>query len=470
MDTLKYRYYSETREQRTLVLFPDKPFWFIASPIVLSILRYFDGKETLENTKNQLINFYNFTTDFDGLLQYVFNTLNEAKLFEENPKKTNSNPISIRDMLPVPVFNITKNCNLACRHCYADARYTTEYDSKTDLNTDQWKKVMDTVGEILKSRNEDRMLLTGGEPFLREDIMELIRHIHSIGFKPFINTNSLLIKDEQMRDLAKYKAELLVSVDGSSKEIHEYLRGKNTFDETVLKIKKLKESGVITKLSYTVHTKNLDEIEGFLRFAGEAKADQVAINNLSVLHRADISGIERVNTKDLNEKLYELAQQDSSFCFYINRTDFTNLGAILKCNMKFSYCGVGSASLCIDSNGDLYPCYNTMVEEFRVGNVLEDDLTELWSKSPVLEELRSLNVDEMNQQCAECLVRYYCGGGCRGETYYRYKDIRAPYPFCEDTQKTIIDMMFLVSKDYSMFTANIEDYEKLKKSHLSKPR
>ena len=79
----------------------------------------------------------------------------------------------------------------------------------------------------------------------------------------------------------------------------------------------------------------------------------------------------------------------------------------------------------------------------------------------ISQSLRKLNVNTINSQCAKCIVRYYCGGGCRGEAYYKFKDIKAPSPYCQDSKKTILDTMFILSENFEIFKEKAQAYHYL---------
>lgn len=277
----------------------------------------------------------------------------------------------------------------------------------------------------------------------------------------------ILIRDEDMDILRKCKAELLVSLDGATKNTHDFLRGEGAFDKTLNKIKKLKNKGVITKLSMTVHSGNYDEVEPFVALAEELQVDDIALNLLNVLSRAKECEIKRIKLCDFNKKLREISKKSSTWFNYISKTDYANLGAILLMNLKFEYCGVGAASLVIDYNGDIFPCYNNMNKECKLGNIRSDDLMEIWKNSSILNKLRELNINNFSNKCKKCPIKYYCGGGCRGEAYFENKSYYSVCPYCDDMRTGIIDLMFeLGEQDNELFYNRIHYYESVKSFYL----
>lgn len=236
----------------------------------------------------------------------------------------------------------------------------------------------------------------------------------------------------------------------------------NELFHVLTKIKLLKKHNVITKLSITLHSGNINDLEDFFELSEQLGVDGIAVNVLNVLERADKCNIKRVALKEVNAVIRNLSKKSEKAFEYASMTDFANLGAILLMNWKFVYCGVGAASLVIDYDGSVYPCYNNMREDCKLGNVLQDDMIEIWNNSEKLKELRKLHVDNFGKKCKACPVKYYCGGGCRGETFYESNTYLAPCPNCKDNLEGIIELMFTLSEgDNALFENRIKYYENM---------
>lgn len=457
---IKTRYCSFKRDKKNLIIFPEKPFWLVGDDSLELFVDFFSGKIDEDVLLNEAISNYNYSPEeYQETLANLESIFSAAKL-DEDSKDDTSKKIDYNTYFPLPVINVTRRCNLSCKHCYADAG---EKWKNEEMTTDQIKKVIhDIVYNYAKTTIDKRILLSGGEPFLRKDIYEIISYIKNIGATPLVNTNAILIEENYMDMLRETGAELLVSLDGSTKETHEFIRGKGTFDKTIEKIKLLKQYDVITKLSMTMHSKSIKDLPGFFELSEKLNVDGIAINILNVLERADKCGIKRALLKDVNRIIYECSKKSDKSFKYASVTDFANLGAILLMNWKFVYCGVGAASLVIDYNGDVYPCYNNMHKDMLLGNVLKDDMINIWNNSKKLKYLRSLNVNNFSEKCKNCAVKYYCGGGCRGETYYAYKTYDSPCPNCQDNYDGIIDLMFLLGEgDNELFENRVHYYENM---------
>lgn len=466
-EVLTYKYYIEERENRTLVIFPDKPFWFIGDSSIQIVLDFFSGKISEDFLQKELQNQFNYSNnETETVLLRLSRIFRDAGLFKEE-ESIESAKKQFKDYFPNPVINVTRRCNLKCKHCYAEAG---EKWNENELSCTEIKELID---KILNNYNlaefDKRILLSGGEPFLRKDILDIITYVYIKGGTPLINTNGLLISEGIMDTLRDVGAELLVSLDGASQESHEFLRGENTFYNTIEKIRQLKGHGVITKLSMTVHSKNINEMEEFIKIAETLEADGIALNMVNILSRAEKCGLERVKLTEFYRGLKRISKISPKAFNYISTTDFANVGAILLMNVKFEYCGVGAASLLVDYNGDIYPCYNNMNAECRLGNIRKDNILEVWNSSNKLKKLRKLNVNDFSEKCKICSVKYYCGGGCRGEAYFENKTFYSICPYCEDMKNGIIDLMFEIGKqDNEIFYNKIKYYENILEMYLER--
>lgn len=115
-----------------------------------------------------------------------------------------------------------------------------------------------------------------------------------------------------------------------------------------------------------------------------------------------------------------------------------NILTIARLCPRYKYCGTGT-NLLVDSNGDVFPCLNLAFPEFCAGNLRRQTFEEIWFHSPVLQKLRSTCVETLNPTCAQCFLRYMCGGGCRQEIYSLSGSLDLPAFYCASWKKTIIE-------------------------------
>ena len=127
-------------------------------------------------------------------------------------------------------FEITSSCNLKCKHCMLNLRDKRELDSqKIKRLIDEW--IHNGLLELQ---------LTGGEPLLRSDLLDIIEYARSRGLKVLLSTNGMLITDKFAEKFGKLGAFIEISLDGSNKEVHNKIRNSEIFDYVIQGIEKLK--------------------------------------------------------------------------------------------------------------------------------------------------------------------------------------------------------------------------------------
>ncbi|MCM8808142.1 MAG: radical SAM protein [Candidatus Omnitrophica bacterium] len=188
------------------------------------------------------------------------------------------------------IWDITKKCNLKCIHCFNADRYTSPfYNTGRELSTQQAKLAIDKF----KNGGVRHLHLLGGEPLLREDIVEIIKYAKENNFIISINTNGILLNEHLSKELLKLKVEqIVVSIDGATQPVNDGIRGRGTYHKIIKNIKNLqklnKESGKIMNvgLAFTLLKQNLHEVPLILDLAAFLEVDVIDIMELYVSGRA----------------------------------------------------------------------------------------------------------------------------------------------------------------------------------------
>src|SRR5215212_3962311 len=151
---------------------------------------------------------------------------------------------------PVVVWNSTKTCNLECIHCYASAK---KAKFPGELTTDEARAMIDD----LASFNVPALLISGGEPLVRPDILDLADYATSLGVRVTFSTNGTLITKEKAARLKKIGVTYCgISVDGAE-ERHDKMRGKvGAFREAIRGVRNCREAGIRVGVRFTVTQEN----------------------------------------------------------------------------------------------------------------------------------------------------------------------------------------------------------------------
>jgi MoaA/NifB/PqqE/SkfB family radical SAM enzyme len=169
-------------------------------------------------------------------------------------------------------ISLTNRCNLSCRMC----SIANSLPRDQELSTGQILHAIDEAQEYAIKE----IILTGGEPFLREDIFEIARHCSSKGLRSIVTTNGTLINEPMAESIINSKINHLhFSIDGLA-QANDYFRGLGAFDKIIKAVKLLTEkrkNGNFVSLGFacTVMDNNVDQLFGLLKLADDLGVDVI---------------------------------------------------------------------------------------------------------------------------------------------------------------------------------------------------
>src|SRR5215211_368627 len=176
-------------------------------------------------------------------------------------------------------WNLTYRCNLACEHCYLDAGGaplvdTENFSDRSELGTEECFRVID---EIAAFAPECVTILTGGEPLLRRDILEIVRRASERGLWVVVGTNGVSITENLARRLADAGARgLSLSLDALDPDRHDRFRNvRGAWRNTVEGAEILHRTGLPFIVQTTAGSHNLAELEAIADFAHDRLAAKV---------------------------------------------------------------------------------------------------------------------------------------------------------------------------------------------------
>ena len=322
-------------------------------------------------------------------------------------------------------WHITERCNLRCAHCYQSSFSGDEPDYAGLLAVlEQFKELL-TAWKRQKCRPGLRghLSVTGGEPFLRPDFMDLLRAFVADRdlFSFAILTNGTLIDQTTASALKEFKPSFVqVSMEGG-RETHDRIRGPGSFEKTVSAVCNLVSKGIRTFISFTAHRDNYLEFPVVADIARRLKVARVWADRLipppSDACRTNGAQAPCTLTSSETLRFFKLMHQtrvDRREWFRFRRTEVAMNRAIqfLVGGGAPYRCTAGDSLICILPNGDVYPCRRMPV---KVGNVLETPLVTICRESAMLQALRDR--DRIGAGCRRCFFARVCGGGLRCLSY-----------------------------------------------------
>jgi len=355
------------------------------------------------------------------------------------------------DKKPVVVWNVTSRCNLACTHCYA----ATGQASGNELDTQEALAVIDDLAAF----GAPVVLFSGGEPFVREDILTLARHAVGKKRRVVFSTNGTLIDRTLAADIKAIGVSYVgISLDGMEPAHDRFRACQGAFRRTLEGIRNCREAGVKVGLRVTMTRDNVGEIPAIFDLMEQEQIPRICLYHLVYSGRGaelaahDLSAEQRRNTLDLimdrTQRLHargfpaEVLTVDNH-CdgpyLYLRMVRENNpladdVMALLRMNGGNST-GLGIG--CISWDGTVYP--DQFWRNRPVGNVRQKPFSAIWGHpepGSFLAELRQRK-QRVTGRCATCRFLDICGGNFRARAEAATGDIWGPDPACYLTDEEI---------------------------------
>mgnify|MGYP003392553512 CR=1 FL=1 len=323
-------------------------------------------------------------------------------------------------------WELTRRCNLACSHCRASSKYGPYTD---ELTTDQCFKLID---EIVSFSNPI-IILTGGEPLLREDIFEIAEYGKKKGLRMVMAPNGTLLTDENVEKIMQAGIKRIsVSLDGPDAATHDNLRQvPGAFNQAVEGIARARNAGVEFQINSTITRRNIKLLPQIMELAKELGAKAHHIFLLVPTGRAKDMVGEELSSAEYEETLKTLAKEKQESALQIKITCAPHLNRILAqehlepvASLTGRGCMAGVSFCFISHLGDLQPCGYL---EIKCGNVRQLGFKKIWFDSEVFNSLRDFS--KYKGKCGVCEFKNVCGG-CRARAYAKYGDYLREEPYC----------------------------------------
>ena len=317
---------------------------------------------------------------------------------------------------PVNVtWEITLRCDLRCIHCLSNAGLA----ARDEMSTMESRGLIDQLAAC----KVFQVNIGGGEPFLREDFVDLLNYAHQKGLVTCVSTNGIVVDDRLAKTLSRQGLLYLqVSLDGATADVNDRIRGEGTYRAIVAAMECLARWGVKFSVNTVLTRLNFPQLEALRALAKEYGAE-LRVSRFRPSGRGKFS---KDHIGPDHEQLEVFAEWLEAHDMVRTGDSFFCLTSEKRRNKGLDMCGAAKMTCCISPNGDLYPCAFLQAEPFRAGNVRRESLSVLWHRSPVLQQFRDLDVTS----CQTCDRYDDCRGGCPAMAYHTYDDIRKPDPEC----------------------------------------
>ena len=284
------------------------------------------------------------------------------------------------------VLEILTKCNFHCRHCYlGDRLYSKERLEVSVLHN--------IILDAKKKVGVNRVQITGGNPSLHPDIIDIIELLQRYSFKIIYFSNGVKLTDKILSSLRKADAALHVSIYGMSNESGQWLTGDHNYFDNIMKSIDLieKHELKIRSLDFMAVEENIHEIEHFIEFC-KKESYPYRFDSPASVGNAITNKI-----KNIRERIIDiepcLESFDMSKAFRLNSCEFDQPTILAN----------GDITFCVLSNRNF--------NDYILGNVHKNTFKEIWFSDKTKQLFKETNVNEQ-EICKECEYKYLCGGIC----------------------------------------------------------
>lgn len=244
------------------------------------------------------------------------------------------------------IWEVTKYCNYNCKHCCASA---SNVDTSKELNLEDFKRVLDEI----KQFGVKEIYFSGGEPFSRPDMLDILRKARSNNILCNISTNGSLITEKIAKELSSLEINKVhISLDSHDEKTFNYFRGGNYFENTVNKIKLLRKHNIYVRVGAVIWSQNIDYLEDMIKYLINIDVNEVVFNWLVKVGRL-------VDNNDVCVDISRFDETVEKIRYYMEKYK-DNIKISMHRNSNFcdsdEICPAGEKLFYIDPYGNVSPC------------------------------------------------------------------------------------------------------------------
>ena len=328
-------------------------------------------------------------------------------------------------------FHITGRCNLQCKHCYrteGDVE-TLSYDDVISA-IEQFKDLRTKYNLQHNIKRKAHINITGGEPFFRKDIKEILLYLgrNKEHFTYGVLSNGSFIDDEMIKILLETEVTFVqLSIDGN-KNMHDFLRAEGDYDRVLKTAEYLEKCGIKTYISFTANKENYKYLPCVAKECRKRKISKLWSDRLVPIGNGQEMQQLTIARDDLAKYIKQLKKARGNFLI---RTLYPKTQVTLNRALQFQgsigemySCSAGNSLITIDEFGNIMPCRRLPI---ICGNIFEKTLTDVYYNNNTFRLLRQ-NISP--KECSQCKYSYYCKGGAKCQSYAMHNSLYRADPSC----------------------------------------
>jgi radical SAM protein len=332
----------------------------------------------------------------------------------------------------IAIWETTQACDLMCAHCRACAKPAAD---PLELTTDEGHRLLQNFADA----RVPLVVLTGGDPAKRPDLVDLVAHGSAIGLNMALTPSATpLVTAPLISALGRAGlTRLAISIDGPNATIHDAFRGvSGSFDQSLRILDAARENGLATQINTSVHLSNIGELENIAELVRSLKSVLWSVFFVVPTGRANTDMLPSAHAVEAAlDRLADIAEREP---FSVKTTAAPHYRRVLlqrrKAKNGSAEHGVhgrrgmrvndGRGFLFISHRGDIFP--SGFLPRYT-GNVRHDNPIVVYQRHPVFRTLRDPNAQ--SGKCGVCEYRNVCGGS-RARGYAMTGSLLASDPLC----------------------------------------
>jgi len=340
-------------------------------------------------------------------------------------------------------WEITRRCNLNCVHCRSSS--TLEAKEHPDFPFDEAKRVLDDIS----SYAQPVVVLSGGEPLLRQDVFDIAAYGTKKGLRMCLATNGTLVTNEICQKIKQAGIRMVsLSLDGATAAVHDNFRNQQgAFEGTIKAAGLFRENGIEFLINSSFTKRNQVEVPKIYKLAKELGATAWYMFMIVPTGRGQDILAELISPADYEELLnwhYDMEKEEDDMLvrptcaphYYriVLQRSKNDKEKFKRRSLKFSTggskgCLAGQLICLIDVDGEVLPC---SYFPKSAGSIRRHSFKDIWENSELFKSLRDFK--SYKGSCGSCEYINVCGG-CRARSYSMTGDYLAEEPFCNYSPK-----------------------------------
>ena len=320
------------------------------------------------------------------------------------------------------VAELTYRCPLQCPYCSNPVNFQA---MREELSTEQWRRTFSEAADL----GVVQLHLSGGEPVVRKDLADLIRHARECDLYTNLITGGTLLNEENLRQFRDCGLDhVQLSIQDTDRETADLIAGARSYSRKLAVARLIKKLGFPLTLNVVLHRLNIDHVPELIAQAADLGAQRLELANTQYYAWALENRSALMPTRAQSDRAEEIAREARARYRGTMEIAFVQVD-YFSAEPKACMGGWARTYMCITPTGEVLPCHAAhVIPRLHFDSVQHQSLTTIWQQSSALNAFRG---DAwMQEPCRSCPKKATDFGGCRCQAFLLAGDAAATDPVC----------------------------------------